>query len=92
MYTARRHAFVYRLDHHGDTTRLEHLIDRLGDLRGHSFLNRKRPTCTAMAIGCGVWEVGSLIGKLVSTRDDGYGSGWSRAAASVDDLAEDSDG
>jgi hypothetical protein len=29
----------YRLNHHGDATRPEHLIDRLRDLRRHSLLN-----------------------------------------------------
>jgi hypothetical protein len=39
MHTARRHAFVYRIDHDGHAAWLEHLIDRLRDLRRHSFLD-----------------------------------------------------
>jgi hypothetical protein len=36
MHTARRHAFVCRLDHHGDAARLEYPVDRLRDLCRHS--------------------------------------------------------
>jgi len=73
MYTARRHAFVYRLNHHGDATRPEHLIDCLRDLRRHSLLNLQpfgenldqtrefRNTDHAA-----VWQIGN-----VGTPDDG---------------------
>ena len=33
------HALVCGLDHHGDTARLQHLLDRVGDLRGELLLD-----------------------------------------------------
>jgi hypothetical protein len=47
---------------------------------------RKRPTNPALAVHCRAWEVCSVIGKLVSTHDDGYGFGWPGASAEMDDL------
>ena len=47
---------------------------------------RKRPTNPALAVHCRAWEVCSVIGKLVSTHDDGYGFGWPGAPAAMDDL------
>ena len=47
---------------------------------------RKRPTNPALAVHCRAWEVCSVIGKLVSTHDDGYGFGWPGAPAEMDDL------
>ena len=47
---------------------------------------RKRPTCHALADRRRAWEVCSVIGKLVSTHDDGYSFGQPRAAATVGDL------
>jgi len=49
-------------------------------------LERKRPTNPALAVHCRAWEVCSVIGKLVSTHDDGYGFGWPGAPAAMDDL------
>jgi hypothetical protein len=46
----------------------------------------KRPTNPALAVHCRAWEVCSVIGKLVSTHDDGYGFGWPGASAEMDDL------
>jgi len=46
----------------------------------------KRPTNPALAVHCRAWEVCSVIGKLVSTHDDGYGFGWPGAPAAMDDL------
>ena len=46
----------------------------------------KRPTNPALAVHCRAWEVCSVIGKLVSTHDDGYGFGWPGAPAEMDDL------
>jgi hypothetical protein len=37
-------------------------------------------------VHCRAWEVCSVIGKLVSTHDDGYGFGWPGAPAAMDDL------
>jgi hypothetical protein len=51
-----------------------------------SDINGKRPTSPALAGRCCAWEVCSVIGKLVSRHDDGYGIGGSRAPATVDDL------
>jgi hypothetical protein len=48
--------------------------------------DRKRPTNPALAVHCRAWEVCSVIGKLVSTHDDGYGFGWPGAPAAMDDL------
>jgi hypothetical protein len=47
---------------------------------------RKRPTNRALAVHCRAWEVCSVIGKLVSTHDDGYGFGWPGAPAAMDEL------
>jgi hypothetical protein len=52
----------------------------------HHLLGRKRPTNPALAVHCRAWEVCSVIGKLVSTHDDGYGFGWPGAPAAMDDL------
>ena len=52
----------------------------------HMQLERKRPTNPALAVHCRAWEVCSVIGKLVSTHDDGYGFGWPGAPAEMDDL------
>jgi hypothetical protein len=49
-------------------------------------LKGKRPTNPALAVHCRAWEVCSVIGKLVSTHDDGYGFGWPGAPAEMDDL------
>jgi hypothetical protein len=49
-------------------------------------LKGKRPTNPALAVHCRAWEVCSVIGKLVSTHDDGYGFGWPGAPAAMDDL------
>ena len=46
----------------------------------------KRPTSPALAVRDRAWEACSVIGKLVSTHDDGYGFGWPGAPAAVDDL------
>ena len=51
-----------------------------------SHFGRKRPTNPALAVHCRAWEVCSVIGKLVSTHDDGYGFGWPGAPAEMDDL------
>jgi hypothetical protein len=50
------------------------------------MLKSKRPTNPALAVHCRAWEVCSVIGKLVSTHDDGYGFGWPGASAEMDDL------
>jgi hypothetical protein len=49
-------------------------------------MNCKRPTNRALAVHCRAWEVCSVIGKLVSTHDDGYGFGWPGAPAAMDEL------
>jgi hypothetical protein len=49
-------------------------------------IHRKRPTSPALAVRDRAWEACSVIGKLVSTHDDGYGFGWPGAPAAVDDL------
>ena len=51
-----------------------------------SSLVGKRPTNPALAVHCRAWEVCSVIGKLVSTHDDGYGFGWPGAPAAMDEL------
>ena len=51
-----------------------------------SIVECKRPTNPALAVHCRAWEVCSVIGKLVSTHDDGYGFGWQGAPAAMDDL------
>lgn len=58
---------------------MAHLIDK-------HLVERKRPTNPALAVHCRAWEVCSVIGKLVSTHDDGYGFGWPGAPAAMDDL------
>jgi DNA invertase Pin-like site-specific DNA recombinase len=50
------------------------------------LIGGKRPTNPALAVHCRAWEVCSVIGKLVSTHDDGYGFGWPGAPAEMDDL------
>ena len=39
VHAARGHAFVRGLDHHADAARLQHVVDAVGDLRGHLFLH-----------------------------------------------------
>src|SRR5260370_5467645 len=39
VYTASGHALMGRLDHHGHPLWLQHLVERVGDLSRHFFLN-----------------------------------------------------
>ena len=43
VHAARRHAVVDRLDDDADAVRLEHLVDRIGDLRGELLLDLQAP-------------------------------------------------
>ena len=61
------------------------ILRRLDEIE-RKLLDRKRPTNPALAVHCRAWEVCSVIGKLVSTHDDGYGFGWPGAPAEMDDL------
>jgi hypothetical protein len=63
-----------------EVLRLRHVLGMRDRLIG------KRPTNPALAVHCRAWEVCSVIGKLVSTHDDGYGFGWPGAPAEMDDL------
>jgi hypothetical protein len=64
-----------------------HAIDLVKiDVNHRSDVECKRPTNRALAVHCRAWEVCSVIGKLVSTHDDGYGFGWPGAPAAMDEL------
>ena len=39
VYAARGHAVMRRLDDHANALRLEHIVDGIGDLRRHLFLD-----------------------------------------------------
>src|SRR4051794_24790668 len=43
VYAAGGHAVMHSLDNHADALRLENVVDRVGDLRGHLFLDLQAP-------------------------------------------------
>jgi hypothetical protein len=43
VHAARRHAVMRRLDNYADALRFQDVIDRVGNLRGHLFLNLQAP-------------------------------------------------
>jgi hypothetical protein len=68
------------------TEKVEPLALAIEALVSAMLMHGKRPTNPALAVHCRAWEVCSVIGKLVSTHDDGYGFGWPGASAEMDDL------